>query len=82
MGWDAFGSGFEGPERGRGEQTGVLTGSGGTAPQHSAARLSSTSDIAGPPPATARGPDRHRAALLSRRPGPHLRAPPPPAPPG
>ena len=22
MGWDAFGSGFEGPERGRGERTG------------------------------------------------------------
>lgn len=41
--------GNAGKGRGRG-----LTGSWGTAPQHSAARLSSTSDIAGPWPASRR----------------------------
>lgn len=59
---ELMGPGLRDRNAGEGSLLGVLTGSGGTAPQHSAARLSSTSNIAGPPPATARGPDRLRAA--------------------
>lgn len=80
------GSGLQGRDAGKGRGR-KLTGSGDTAPQHSVARLSSTSDIAEPPAspprgralisaprATPRGP-----RLPQHRPGP--RRPEPRAPP-
>lgn len=64
-----MGPGLRDRNAGRRELTGVLTGSGGMAPQHSAARLSSTSNIAGPPPATARGPIGFGPRALIQAPG-------------
>lgn len=58
-----------------------LTGSGDTAPQHSAAKFSNISDIARSPPPIAWDPGHTPAELLSGRLWPPLWAPPPKAPP-
>lgn len=69
-GGTASGSGIKGWGKAKEERGRKLTGSGGMAPQHSAARLSSTSNIAGRLPATSRGPSQPADTLLSRRLGP------------
>lgn len=62
----------QGARGGQEARAGGLTGSGCEVPQHSATRLSSTSDIVGFPPARTLARSQPEAALLSSPP-PHPR---------